>query len=92
MVKNIETPSKIHPLLALAPKKIIRDLILRTAFKGYQHDVSQDFKIWENKIYITPPALAKGDGPVWQYREWAKQFYYDHDEISLQSNITAANS
>jgi hypothetical protein len=92
MVKNIETPSKIHPLLALAPKKIIRDLILRTAFKGYQHDVSQDFKIWENKIYITPPALAKGDGPVWQYREWAKQFYYDHDEISLQNNITAANS
>jgi nitrite reductase/ring-hydroxylating ferredoxin subunit len=92
MVKNIEKPSKIHPLLVLVPKNIIRDLVLRTAFKGYQHDVSQDFKIWENKIYITPPALAKGDGPVWQYREWAKQFYYDHDEISLQNNITAANS
>ena len=91
MVKNIEKPSKIHPLLVLVPKNIIRDLVLRTAFKGYQHDVSQDFKIWENKIYITPPALAKGDGPVWQYREWAKQFYYDNDETSLQKNLVAAN-
>lgn len=76
-IQNIQKLSNIHPLLSIFPKKLIQNFILRAAFKGYQHDVSQDFKIWENKIYITPPALAQGDGPVWQYREWAQQFYYN---------------
>ncbi|MEZ5022899.1 MAG: hypothetical protein R2728_06485 [Chitinophagales bacterium] len=35
------------------------------------HDVYQDFKVWQNKIYLTPPALSKGDGPIMQYRAWA---------------------
>jgi len=81
MVKDIEHPGKIHPLLKLVPKKLIQNIILKTAFKGYQHDVSQDFKIWENKMYISLPALAKGDGPVWQYREWARQFYYQEEQV-----------
>jgi nitrite reductase/ring-hydroxylating ferredoxin subunit len=74
-LKKVTNPSKIHPLLSIMPKALLNYFILNATFKGYVHDVSQDFKIWENKIYITPPALAKGDGPVWQYREWAKQFY-----------------
>jgi hypothetical protein len=42
---------------------------------AYAHDVSQDVDVWENKIYVHPPALAKGDGPVGPYRAWATQFY-----------------
>jgi hypothetical protein len=75
--------NKITPLLNLLPSKIAHRILLKGAYKGYVHDVSMDFKIWENKIYIDPPILAKGDGPVAQYRMWAHQFYYDD---SLQPN------
>ncbi len=87
-IKHLDDPGKILFLLKLFPKKMITNLILKTAFKGYCQDVGQDFKIWENKIYIDPPLLAKGDGPVAQYRMWASQFYY---EDSTQPNLYPAN-
>lgn len=74
-LQHIEKPSKIHPLLALLPRKLVHKIIAQQAFKAYKHDVQQDFAIWENKTYVHPPVLAQGDGPVWQYREWAEQFY-----------------
>ncbi|MFM2282621.1 MAG: hypothetical protein RL222_125, partial [Bacteroidota bacterium] len=74
---KMDSFSKITPLLNLLPKKLAHKLLLDGTYKGYCHDVSMDFKIWENKIYIDPPILAKGDGPVAQYRMWAQQFYYD---------------
>jgi phenylpropionate dioxygenase-like ring-hydroxylating dioxygenase large terminal subunit len=69
------TPSKIHPVLRIVPKRFLTNFLLNKAFSGYAHDVSQDFKIWENKVYMDHPALAKGDGPIGRYRQWAKQFY-----------------
>lgn len=82
-LKKMKKFDKISPLLNLLPNKLAHKLLLSGAFKGYCHDVSMDFKIWENKIYIDPPILAKGDGPVAQYRMWAQQFYY---EDSMQPN------
>ncbi len=35
----------------------------------------QDLEIWEHKIYIQPPNLCDGDGPVPTYRRWAAQFF-----------------
>ena len=74
-LKHPEKPSQIHPLLGLLPRSLVHKILVQQAFKAYSHDVEQDFAIWENKIYIDPPVLAQGDGPVWQYREWAQQFY-----------------
>ena len=74
-IKKIDNKLKINPLTMLLPEKILRKIILNFAFKSYQHDVSQDFDIWQNKTYIHPPALSKGDGPIMQYRKWAEQFY-----------------
>ncbi|HRB92706.1 MAG TPA: hypothetical protein PLT17_04820 [Chitinophagales bacterium] len=82
-IKKMKNFSKISPLLNLLPNKLALKLILDGAYKGYCHDVSMDFDIWKNKIYIDPPILAKGDGPVAQYRMWAQQFYYDD---SIQPN------
>lgn len=76
-IKKMKDFSKISPLLNLLPSALVHKLILNGTYKGYCHDVSMDFKIWENKIYIDPPILAKGDGPVAQYRMWAQQFYYE---------------
>ena len=74
-VKNIDQPSKINVLMALLPKPLVNFIIGRASFNGFLNDVKQDFHIWENKTYIAPPALAKGDGPIGRYRTWAKQFY-----------------
>ncbi len=74
-VKKVEKPSKVNPFLALLPKSMVNSIILNKAFKGYCHDVSQDFDVWQNKVYIDNPALALGDGPIGKYRQWARQFY-----------------
>jgi len=37
--------------------------------------IEQDIPIWENKVYRHDPMLCDGDGPIMQYRRWARQFY-----------------
>jgi nitrite reductase/ring-hydroxylating ferredoxin subunit len=74
-IKLNGNPGRIHPLLTLAPKPLAEMLALNFGFRAYKNDVKQDFKIWENKKYVPAPALAKGDGPVMTYRNWARQFY-----------------
>ncbi|MGK5545338.1 Rieske 2Fe-2S domain-containing protein [Streptomyces sp. URMC 127] len=38
-------------------------------------DGSKDFPIWQHKTFVEHPKLAKGDGPIMEYRRWAGQFY-----------------
>ena len=40
-----------------------------------ERQLEQDIPIWENKIYIKPPILSDGDGPIGKYRKWCRQFY-----------------
>ncbi len=37
--------------------------------------LEQDIPIWRHKVYIKPPNLCDGDGPVAMYRRWCKQFF-----------------
>ena len=37
--------------------------------------LEEDIPIWENKRYLPRPMLCDGDGPIGQYRKWARQFY-----------------
>jgi len=37
--------------------------------------VEQEIDVWTYKAFLEKPALAKGDGPIAEYRRWAKQFY-----------------
>jgi nitrite reductase/ring-hydroxylating ferredoxin subunit len=68
-------PARIHPFLAAVPPRLLTRLVADQLFNGFIHDTRQDFPIWENKKYLSPPALAQGDGPIGKYRQWAKQFY-----------------
>jgi hypothetical protein len=54
---------------------LLSTVIAYMIMSGFVHDARQDFPIWENKRYMPVPALARGDGPVGKYRQWAKQFY-----------------
>jgi phenylpropionate dioxygenase-like ring-hydroxylating dioxygenase large terminal subunit len=75
IVKQDFDPGKINPLLRIVPKKLLMYFILGGYYREYKRDVSDDFKVWQNKVYVHPPALAQGDGPVVLYRKWAAQFY-----------------
>ena len=43
-------------------------------------EVGQDLDVWTYKTYVEKPALAKGDGPVAEYRRYVKQFYTSQEE------------
>jgi len=44
---------------------------------GVCDEVSQDLDVWTYKKFVETPPLAKGDGPIAEYRRYAKQFYPD---------------
>ncbi|MFD0690703.1 aromatic ring-hydroxylating oxygenase subunit alpha [Actinomadura fibrosa] len=36
---------------------------------------AEDIPIWTHKVYVDRPLLIRGDGPIIEFRHWAKQFY-----------------
>lgn len=56
--------------------------------KAFMAEISrqleQDIPIWENKIYVDPPLLVKGDGPIGPFRAWSKQFYPPAELLAAQ--------
>jgi phenylpropionate dioxygenase-like ring-hydroxylating dioxygenase large terminal subunit len=51
----------------------------RELLRAYMDDqalaIQQDFAIWEHKRFRARPALCDGDGPIGEFRRWARQFY-----------------
>ncbi len=41
----------------------------------FMRQIVQDIPIWEAKAYRETPSLAGGEGPIMEYRRWARQFY-----------------
>lgn len=62
-------------LLKLLPIRLSYWLLSKIIMRQFIEDVAPDVEIWENKKYIARPLLALGDGPIAEYRQWAKQFY-----------------
>jgi hypothetical protein len=53
----------------------IAPLARRIAHKIVCSEVDEDLDVWTYKTYLDTPALAKGDGPVGEYRRYVQQFY-----------------
>jgi phenylpropionate dioxygenase-like ring-hydroxylating dioxygenase large terminal subunit len=64
---------------AFTVKKMVNDGVTSTVGAAFQREIGrqleQDIPIWENKIYVHPPVLVDGDGPIGMFRRWSKQFY-----------------
>ncbi len=45
--------------------------------KDIVKQMNEDVPIWENKAYLSRPALCDGDGPVADFRRWCERFYPD---------------
>ena len=65
----------VHSYYAMRRKGLLTLLLLHHAMKSGSHTIDQDVPIWENKLYRPTPRLSDVDGPVMQYRKWARQFY-----------------
>jgi 3-ketosteroid 9alpha-monooxygenase subunit A len=52
--------------------------------KGIQDGFYQDVAIWDNKVRIDNPILCDGDGPIYQLREWYRQFYVNAADVPAQ--------
>ena len=74
-MKDIEKPNALFPSLSLIPKRILNSILLRLFFKVYLTDISQDFKIWENKDYLAYPRLSATENAIIHYRRYCEQFY-----------------
>jgi cholesterol 7-dehydrogenase len=51
---------------------------------------ANDIDIWENKVYLDKPTLAKGDGPIHRMRKWYRQFYVGRGEHEADDLSSAA--
>jgi nitrite reductase/ring-hydroxylating ferredoxin subunit len=54
-----------------------------------ERQLGQDIPIWENKVYVNPPLLVDGDGPIGIFRRWTRQFYADGSEPVASTAISA---
>ena len=72
---RVRNPDRRRGALRAIPSGLVRRGATRFILKGFTDDAGQDFPIWENKAYVSPARLARGDGPIGIYRKWAKQFY-----------------
>ncbi|HTM21370.1 MAG TPA: Rieske 2Fe-2S domain-containing protein [Kofleriaceae bacterium] len=74
---------------AFTVRKMVNAGVTSTVAAAFQREIArqleQDIPIWENKIYIHPPVLVDGDGPIGLFRRWAKQFYSASNAPSLAS-------
>jgi len=57
-------------------------------------EVEEDVDVWAYKAFVDQPALAKGDGPVVEYRRYAKQFYApaiaSREQQAIEQAVTSA--
>ena len=60
-------------------KKQVDGNVTSTVGKAFMAEIErqlgQDIPIWEHKVYVNPPLVVDGDGPIGIFRRWVKQFY-----------------
>jgi nitrite reductase/ring-hydroxylating ferredoxin subunit len=65
----------VHLRWSFTVTRDLEDEIGGSFIDGLIAAVQPDIPIWENKLYRSAPMLCDGDGPVAEFRSWARQFY-----------------
>ncbi|NRA35649.1 MAG: Rieske (2Fe-2S) protein [Polyangiaceae bacterium] len=60
----------------------------KALLENVSRELDSDIPIWENKLYADDPVLSRGDGPVYKWRRWCKQFYTGKPE-GHSPNVTS---
>lgn len=74
----LDQPGWLPPSLAPTLTRLATRLLQRPLFRSSCDFTAADFPIWGNKTYLQHPRLCQGDGPIGQFRRWARQF---HDPV-----------
>jgi phenylpropionate dioxygenase-like ring-hydroxylating dioxygenase large terminal subunit len=69
--------------------RVSRLLTLALA-QSFWKDITLDFPVWQNKVYLPRPRLAQGDGPITPFRRWAAQFYPAHESTDPAQPLDGA--
>jgi hypothetical protein len=81
---------------AFTVKKLVNEGVTSTVGAAFQREIGrqleQDIPIWENKVYIHPPVLVDGDGPIGLFRRWAKQFYAGAADASDSAPVSTSHA
>ena len=77
MMKYLPSPKLLGVTLPRFPARVSTELMFRLAFKAFLRNVREDVPIWDRKQYLPEPALLENDGPIMDFRAWARQFYPD---------------
>jgi nitrite reductase/ring-hydroxylating ferredoxin subunit len=64
---------------------IARSITLKLIMSEYR----RDFKIWESKVYLDRPKLARNEGSIGKYRQWARRFYVADPPVDVGPSVTA---
>ena len=84
----------VHMRFAFMVKKLPTKDVTKTVGRAYiaeiEKQLGQDIPIWENKVYVNPPLIVEGDGPIGLFRRWAKQFYSENQGAPVKSLPIAA--
>jgi hypothetical protein len=54
--------------------------IAKIIFSGFLAQFERDVPIWDHKMLLRHPHLARNDGPIARFRSWFKQFYPTAEE------------
>ena len=74
MVKKLgDTPEALAKTLRVG-EALVADL---------KRQEAEDIVIFDNKIYQPMPRLSAADGPIIEFREWARQFYLEGDPLAV---------
>ncbi|OHV65413.1 (2Fe-2S)-binding protein [Pseudofrankia sp. BMG5.36] len=65
----------VHCRWIFTSPRSLGDGTAEAAADSFVAGVSQDFPIWENKIYKDPPVLRPSEKGVTEHRRWCEQFY-----------------
>ncbi|WP_179120147.1 Rieske 2Fe-2S domain-containing protein [Streptomyces tsukubensis] len=62
---------KLGRAAALPAARLLSVVLQRVA----RVDTGADLLMWHHQEHVEHPRLARGDGPIGRYRQWAQQFY-----------------
>lgn len=75
----------MHSYYAMRRKGLLTLPLIWHAMRGGTSTIDQDVPIWENKLYQERPRLSRADGPIMQFRRWARQFYVTDDAVAPEA-------
>ncbi|MFE0063128.1 Rieske 2Fe-2S domain-containing protein [Streptomyces sp. NPDC059003] len=79
---------KRHPARLAAAA--ITPIVSRVMSAGAVRQGNKDVIIWGHRRFVEHPKLARGDGPIMEYRRWAARFFAPDDLAVLADRSAAA--